>query len=295
MAKTNHNLEHLLLYGETNALKEVVCSFYFDCVDVKQEDVQNALNSALISIASMEVGTYESEPPSELHSHSQTITVGIGSSEPSINRIGYSLNLVDKTNHKVSWVIRGLVDPANRLVITIHGLQYTRWFNYLTSIIRFVEKMSDMPQELKLIAYGVQKNDEMYWSHSNYPELKQIISLNSEWIPKRLLESNNEFNYSLSNGSTVPNEQQRRIDQIKFSLSQVGLSVHPYTLSLSHHLVMEYLPNTRPYIVDLFSQDKLLKLLQFCHDENKKMIDSILTDAVKIKMIGFYDKPIVNK
>lgn len=278
----NNGLNNLTLYRPENAVQEIVFSIFFN-ESLKFEQITELADSL---INCFEKDCHISKHELVRHEQQFSITQNSQTHAQSQTPCGYSIDIVENATNE-RWLIQLTNDVRNLFLITFHGRDYTRWTQMLKQIGKFIVPLASNSASINIKALGVNYVDVFYWKSESYPLLNQILNAESDWLPKQLLESTEEINYALSKSKQDSDNEWRRIDFLKFSLTQ---RPEQTILTLTHHLVTEL--SSLMFFSENGIESKLSKLFQWIHDQNKAMIRSVLTKEVTDKMKGFDEKPI---
>ncbi len=181
---------------------------------------------------------------------------------------------------KTSDVIQAIPQPQ-QTILSYNTVNYSKWKDFVQNVLSSIMTISELIPDTKVIAVGVMFVDEFFFDNENEYNPKDLFNFSSENLPKSILESDlydynisshqnkGEFNYIENISIKVFNDNEAETEKKVIRISGNTMSQLPAI----------------PFI-QLMNMPELENYLNFGHDQNKSMLQSILTQntlkAIKI-------------
>lgn len=276
-----------------NALQEASINLFFDTTLSEETLTEFAKN---ITDLIAEIATGKNLVPVQVPIMQQSLHFPLGSTQTPLAQApkldGYRIDVFN-SEKKPIWCAVLNSNINSKTKVSIYTFVYDRWANFLNIALKLLSPLTEYTKPLSVKAYGVKYVDVFYWKSPQYPPLNKILNIDSPWIPDELFSSTEEISYSLTKSKQFNDSLGKRVDALQFYLSKAKPT--EYILYLAHQLIIESKETFLFQIKDEGERKNMNTLLQSCHDLNKAMIDSFLTNGVKEKMVGFFDKPIIKE
>jgi uncharacterized protein (TIGR04255 family) len=261
-------LENLIPYSKNNAISETVFTLFLEQPIVKPEEFVINANTVF----------------NGFFHQNQLIT----SRNISINELGKPQNVSDEIsgflfkyfeNGNERWLLKA--DKFGEIQrVSLHCLLYKDWNDYKSNVLKIFKEISDFRKDLFVRAYSLSYIDQFDWMEDSEPPMNEIFK-QSEMLPNILLKSNETWNYSvqITKKSEINNIEKSYTDRIDAALRKKETN---YNILLAHNTIQEL--NSPETINNLFNDSLIDTLLDFAHKNNKKIVNTILTEPVTHKM-----------
>ncbi len=262
------DLDKLYLYASNNALSEATLALFIEQPLVKLEEFELLLQEELKELFQ----------EFKLQS-SKTVSVSKNDISVKDNISGFQMNGYE--NGKKRWLIQA--KPTHPYYsLSIHCLLYKGWSDYKETLLNILKKISTLRKGIFTRALSLTYVDQFNWLEEEFPNT-DIIFKESDFIPKSILNSKKpwQFGLEINNNRTYKyKDSLEYLDKIDAFIRKIDNA--NYNIVLIHNTVCEI--KEIETIENLLSQQNFTEHLDFAHNNNKKIIKSILKNEVLEKM-----------
>ena len=262
------DLDKLYLYASNNALSEATLALFIEQPLVKLEEFESLLKGELKELFQ----EFKLQPSKTVSFSKSKISV-----EDAIT--GFEMNGYE--NGKKRWIIQA--KPTHPYYsISIHCLLYKGWNDYKETLLEILKKISILRKGIFTRALSLIYVDQFNWLEEEFPNASLIFK-DSRFLPKSIFDSNKPWQFGLE----INNERTYKEKHTLQYLNKIETFIRKvdeanYNIGLIHNTVCEI--KEMETIENLLNQKAFTEHLEFAHDNNKKIIKSILKDEVLAKM-----------
>jgi len=264
------DLNKLYLYASNNALSEATLALFIEQPLVKLEEFELLLKDDLKELFqefNLQV--------------SKTVSFSVSKSKISVedNITGFLINGYE--DGKKRWVLQA--KPTHPYYsISIHCLLYKGWSDYKEILLEILKKISTLRKGIFTRALSLTYVDQFNWLEEEFPSANLIFK-DSKFLPKSIFDSNKPWQFGLE----IKHERTYKEKHTLEYLNKIETFIRKvdeanYNIGLIHNTVCEI--QEIETIENLLSQKAFNEHLEFAHNNNKKVIKSILKNEVLSKM-----------
>jgi uncharacterized protein (TIGR04255 family) len=176
---------------------------------------------------------------------------------------------------KLTWLIRCLPNQPLANILSIHCLDYSRWDDFYTNVFLFLKGLSSIDNGIFLTGFSLNYIDQFDWIDEKPMPVKNIFVGNGVYIPKRLIETDEPWNYSLNYQTKVGGHTV--LEHINLGTRKVILGKE--NIFITHTAVLGF---PSPKNLSVICQDSigLKEIADKMHLLNKDFLKNVLVEDI---------------
>lgn len=180
---------------------------------------------------------------------------------------------------KLTWLIRYLPSQSSVNILSIHCLDYSRWNDFYTNVLQFLNGLSTIDNGIFSSGFSLNYIDQFDWVDEQPMPCKNIFVNNGTYIPKRIVETEGAWNYTLN--------YQTKVD-VHMVLEHINLGTRKVmpgkeNIFIAHTAVMGF--SSPKNLKDMFqNSSELREIADKMHDLNKNFLKNVLVDEISTKI-----------
>ncbi len=252
--------------SDNHAIKEAVISF-----GIMPQIIDPSSYKELLDDGGKLSGLYHKFEPVKL----QEVRINTGLNSTTIEKIrDAGFKMISFHNGKTSDIIQGLIQNPRQSAFTFNTVNYRGWTKFRDSSLNSAKIIAEYKKLYKVKNLSLMFIDEFYFEEDKY-DAKLLFNLDSKNLPRGIEDSVFvDYHFNL-----------RRQHDGKDYLENVSVKVfddnHRKTIRIVGNITFPI--NLLPF-ENVLSSHELIQLLDYCYDENKKMLKDILSEDISKKI-----------